>query len=187
MTDTAGANRSAGALYLDDVLKRFGEAKKQGDGALGQVPHDKWSTRLDPGSNSLTTLVLHISGNQFSRWTDFLTSDGEKANRDRDAEFEDAELTQEQLLARWEQGWATLFAALRGLREEDLIRTVLIRDEPHSVVEAINRQIAHYSLHIGQMLFLAKHLAGAGWRSQSIPRGGSARFNASIGRKAPRG
>ena len=165
--------RSTGALYLDDVVKRFADAKKQGDGALGQVPYDNWATRLDPGSNSLTTLILHISGNQLSRWTDFLTSDGEKPDRDRDAEFEDAELTKDQLVARWERGWATLFDALRGLREEDLTRTVFIRSEPHTVVGAVNRQLAHYSLHVGQMLFLAKHLAGAGWRSQSIPRGGS--------------
>lgn len=178
---------SPGALYLADVAKRFGDAKKQGDGALSQVPFEKWATRLDPESNSLTTLVLHISGNQLSRWTDFLKSDGEKPDRDRDSEFEDVELTQHLLVARWERGWATLFDALRGLQEQDLTRTVLIRAEPHTVVEAINRQIAHYSLHVGQMIFLAKHLAGGGWRSQSIPRGGSAHFNASLAPKAPKG
>ena len=159
-----------GALYLADAVKRFQETKKQADGALAQVPFERWHERLDPGSNSLATLVLHISGNQLSRWTGFLTSDGEKPDRDRDAEFEDAALTRQELLARWERGWATLFAALAGLGERDLVRTVTIHAEEHAVVAAVNRQIAHYALHVGQMLFLAKHLAGPAWRSQSIPR-----------------
>ena len=159
-----------GAAYLADAVKRFEEAKKQADGALGQVPFERWHERLDPESNSLATLALHVAGNQISRWTDFLTSDGEKPNRNRDAEFEDASLTRDELLARWERGWATLFAALGGLSEADLTRSVRIRAEPLSVVSAINRQLAHYALHVGQMLFLAKHLAGPAWRSQSIPR-----------------
>ena len=161
---------SLGAAYLADAVKRFHDAKKQADGALGQVPFERWRERLDPGSNSLVTLLLHISGNQVSRWTDFLTSDGGKPDRDRDSEFEDASLTREQLLARWERGWTTLFEALGGLGEADLARTVMIRSQPHSVVEAINRQIAHYALHVGQMLFLAKHLAGDRWQHQSMPR-----------------
>ena len=165
---------SVGALYRADVLKRFRDTKKGADGALAQVPHERWGERLDPGSNSLVTLMLHISGNQLSRWTDFLNSDGEKPSRDRDAEFEDQDMTREALLERWEQGWDTLFAAIESLGESDLVRTVTIRNEPHFVVEAINRQIAHYALHVGQMLFLAKHLAGESWRSQSIPRRGSA-------------
>ena len=160
----------AGTLYLVDAGRRFREAKAQADGALGQVPFERWQTRLDPGSNSLVTLVLHVSGNQLSRWTDFLTSDGEKPDRNRDAEFEDARQSRDELLARWERGWAALFDTLAGLREEDLTRTVTIRGEPMTVLEAINRQLAHYALHVGQMVFLAKHLAGAGWRSQSIPR-----------------
>ncbi len=159
-----------GAVYLADAVKRFQEAKKQADGALGQVPFERWHERLDPESNSLVTLVLHVAGNQLSRWTDFLNSDGEKPDRNRDAEFEDAGLTRDELLARWERGWATLFAALAGLTEADLTRSVTIRAEPLSVVSAINRQLAHYALHVGQMLFLAKHLAGTAWRSQSIPR-----------------
>ncbi|HVO12943.1 MAG TPA: DUF1572 family protein [Vicinamibacteria bacterium] len=165
---------SVGALYRADALKRFRDTKKQADGALSQVPYERWQERLDAGSNSLVTLMLHISGNQLSRWTDFLDSDGEKPTRDRDAEFEDGELTREALVERWEQGWDTLFAAIESLGESDLVRTVTIRKEPHFVVEAINRQIAHYALHVGQMLFLAKHLAGESWRSQSIPRRGSA-------------
>jgi hypothetical protein len=158
------------AEYLRDAVRRFRETKKQADGALGQVPFERWHERLDPESNSLVTLLLHVSGNQLSRWTDFLTSDGEKPDRGRDAEFEDASLTREELLARWERGWATLFAALAALTEADLARTVTIRNEPLSVVSAVNRQLVHYGLHVGQMLFLAKHLAGPDWRSQSLPR-----------------
>ncbi len=173
--------RSLGAAYLADAVKRFQDAKKQADGALAQVPFERWRERLDPGSNSLLTLMLHISGNQLSRWTSFLTSDGEKPDRNRDAEFEDADLTRDELLARWDRGWATLFAALAGLDGADLQRTVTIRSEPHAVVEAINRQIAHYALHVGQMLFLAKHLAGTAWRTQSIPRAGSSARNAQGG------
>lgn len=165
---------SLGASYLADAVKLFQESKKQADGALAQVPFERWRERLDPGSNSLVTLLLHVSGNQVSRWTDFLTSDGEKPDRDRDAEFEDTSLTRDELLGRWERGWATLFAALAGLGEADLARIVTIRSQPHTVVEAINRQIAHYAVHVGQMLFLAKHLAGPAWRSQSIPRRGPA-------------
>ena len=182
MNETA-PSRSVGETYIADVVKRFQDTKKQADRALGQVPYEKWSTRLDPGSNSLATLILHIAGNQLSRWTHFLTSDGEKPDRDRDSEFEDASLSREQLVARWERGWATLFDALRELREQDLTRTVRIRDEPHTVIEAINRQLGHYALHVGQILFLAKHLAGAAWQSQSIPRGASAEFNAASARK----
>jgi hypothetical protein len=163
-----GDARSIGADYLADARKRFEEARSQADRALAQVPFERWGERLDPGSNSLATLMLHVAGNQVSRWTDFLTTDGEKPDRDRDAEFEDAELTREA------RGWTTLFAAIDALREEDLPRTVVIRGEAHTVVQAINRQVAHYALHVGQMLFLAKHLAGPSWRHQSLPRRGRA-------------
>ena len=177
---------SVGALYRADVLKRFRETKKGADGALSQVPYERWHERLDEGSNSLVTLMLHISGNQLSRWTDFLNSDGEKPGRDRDAEFEDGDLTREAVLERWEQGWDTLFAAIESLADEDLLRRVTIRQEPHFVVEAINRQLAHYALHVGQMLFLAKHLAGERWRSQSIPRRGSAEWKAAMQARQPK-
>lgn len=163
---------SAGAVYLADALRRFRDTKAQADRALAQVPFDRWHERLDPGSNSLVTLVLHVSGNLRSRWTDFLTSDGEKPDRDRDSEFEDAALEHEALLERWESGWRTLFAALEPLGDADLLRVVRIRNEPLTVIEAINRQIAHYALHVGQVIFLAKHLAGARWRHQSLPRKG---------------
>jgi len=166
--------RSIGADYLADARRRFEETRAQADRALAQIPFERWKERLDPGSNSLETLMRHVAGNQISRWTDFLTTDGEKADRDRDAEFEDAELSREALVARWERGWTTLFAAIDALGEEDLGRTVVIRGEEHTVVQAINRQIAHYALHVGQMLFLAKHLAGPAWTHQSLPRRGPA-------------
>jgi hypothetical protein len=167
-----------GALYLRDATRRLREAKSQADRALAQVSHERWRLRLDPGSNSLTTLILHLSGNMISRWTDFLSTDGEKPDRHRDAEFEDSDLSRDELVERWERGWACLFEALAGLGESDLSRTVLIRAQSQTVLEAVNRQIAHYSVHVGQMLFLAKHLAGAGWSTLSIPRGGSGAFNA---------
>lgn len=167
-----------GAAYLADVTKRFRESKAQCDRALAQVPFERWSHRLDPGSNSLVTIMLHLAGNMLSRWSDFLASDGEKPTRNRDAEFEDAPMTHEELLALWERGWACLFEAIDGLTEADLERTVLIRAQPHSVVEAINRQVAHYAHHAGQIVFLAKHLVGERWNTLSVPRGGSNAYNA---------
>ncbi len=169
-----------GTLYLQIVTQRFREAKGLADRALAQVPYENWHFRLDPGSNSLVTLVLHMAGNMLSRWSDFLTSDGEKPDRDRDAEFEDAALSREELLALWERGWACLFDALAGLTEADLDRTVTIRARTLGVVSAIDRQFAHYAHHAGQVVFLAKHLAGADWRTLSIPRGGSAAVNARL-------
>lgn len=175
-----------GPHYLADVIERFRELRSQCDRALAQVRFERWSHRIDPGSNSLVTLMLHLSGNMLSRWTGFLTSDGEKPDRDRDAEFEDPESpSREALLDRWSRGWTALFDALTGLGPEDLERVVTIRSQPHTVVQAIDRQLAHYALHAGQILFLAKHLAGADWKSQSIPRRGSAAFNAAMTKKAP--
>ena len=174
-----------GARYLSDVIQRFEELRSQCDRALAQVPFERWQERLDPESNSLTTLILHLSGNMLSRWTDFLTADGEKPDRDRDAEFEDLPTpSRGALIERWTQGWDCLFAALASLSADDLERTVTIRAQPHAVVEAINRQLAHYALHTGQIIFLAKHLRGAGWQTLSIPRRGSAAFNAALSKKS---
>ncbi len=170
-----------GQAYLADAIKRFKETQAQCEGALAQVPFERWGHRLDPESNSLITLVLHLSGNLRSRWTDFLTSDGEKPDRDRDSEFEDpAGLTQEALMAQWTAGWTCLFAALSGLSEADLERTVSIRNRPHTVVEAINRQLTHYAYHAGQVVFLAKHLAGPGWTTLSVARGGTRALNTAM-------
>ena len=171
-----------GTAYLTSVTQRLHSLREQCDKALAQVPSEQWSLRLDAESNSLVTLILHLAGNMLSRWTDFLTSDGEKPERNRDAEFEDPErLTQPALLARWEAGWACLFEALAPLTDADLERTVTIRGEPHTVVDAIGRQLAHYAFHTGQMVFLAKHLAGPEWQSLSVPRRGSAAYNAALG------
>ena len=165
------------AAYLSDVTKRFHELQQQCDKAIAQVPYEFWSRRLDPDSNSIETLMLHLSGNMRSRWTNFLTSDGEKPDRNRDSEFEDAALSRDELLDRWAHGWKCLFDALAALTPDDLDRTVTIRKEQHTVVEAINRQLTHYGAHSGQLVFLAKHLAGNRWQTLSIPRRGSAQFN----------
>ncbi len=176
-----------GDLYLADALKRFREAKFQCDRALAQVPVERWTHRLDPESNSLATLMLHLSGNMLSRWTDFLTSDGEKPDRDRDAEFEDPEAFDPAALrTRWERGWACLIGALEGLTGADLDRTVTIRHEPHTVLEAINRQLTHYPYHAGQLVFLAKHLAAGPWQTLSVARGGTRAYNAAMMGDRPR-
>ena len=124
----------------------------------------------DPESNSIATIVKHITGNMRSRWTDFLSTDGEKPNRNRDSEFVDPPATREALLATWEDGWQHVFRAIEPLTDADLARTVTIRGEPHSVMQAINRQLTHYACHIGQIMMLAKHFAGDRWQSLSIPR-----------------
>jgi hypothetical protein len=172
-------NDSPASLYLTDVVDQFRQLKDLGDRALAQVRDADLFAALDPESNSLAVLIQHMAGNLRSRWTDFLSSDGEKPDRDRDSEFEVATgTTRAGLLERWEEGWRCLFQALTALHEEDLALTVLIRAEPHSVVKAINRQLTHYAYHVGQIVFLSKHLASATWRNLSVPRGGTRRFNA---------
>jgi uncharacterized protein DUF1572 len=163
-----------GRRYLEDVIGEFHKYKKYADRAVAQVSDDDFFRQIDRESNSIALIVKHISGNQRSRWRDFLTSDGEKPDRDRDTEFEkfDAD-TKERLLARWEEGWRLLFEALAPLTGEDLERIVSIRGEAHSVLQAIQRQLTHYASHVGQIVFLAKHLAGERWKTLSIPRGKS--------------
>jgi len=166
-----------GRHYLDDALAELRKYKKFGDKAVAQVTDDDFFRQLDPESNSIALVMKHISGNLRSRWTDFLTTDGEKPDRNRDTEFEKAESdTRESIVARWEAGWRTLFEALEPLGSDDLQRTVSIRGESHTVVQAINRQLTHYASHIGQIVFLAKHFAGDRWRTLSIPRGKSRDF-----------
>ena len=138
-----------GREFLNAVAGRFEQWKVTVEKAVAPLDEGQLHWRPDPESNSVAVLLRHIAGNLISRWRQFLTTDGEKPDRNRDAEFEDAALTRQELLARWERGWATLFAALAGLGEADLVRTVTIRSEPHAVVDAINRQIAHYALHGG--------------------------------------
>ncbi|HSC78497.1 MAG TPA: DUF1572 family protein [Candidatus Acidoferrales bacterium] len=167
-----------GKPWLDDALLELRRLKRQAEKALAQVGDDDFFRVLDPESNSLAILVKHLTGNLRSRWTDFLTSDGEKPDRNRDSEFviEPAD-TRAALMERWERGWKYLFDALEPLGEDDLMRTVQIRGEPHTIVQAVNRQLSHYAAHIGQMVFLAKHLAGAHWKTLSVPRGQSEQFN----------
>jgi Protein of unknown function (DUF1572) len=166
-------------IYLDDSRLQFRALKKQADRALAQVSDDAWFVTLDTESNNLAVIVKHVAGNLRSRWTDIFTTDGEKPDRNRDSEFELSENeTKDKLRASWDVSWSILFAALDALQTEDLGRTILIRNEPHTVIEAINRQLTHYAGHVGQIVFLAKHLASDHWQSLSIPRGQSATFNA---------
>jgi len=144
---------------------------------MAQVSDEQLLTVLDGEANSIAVIVKHMAGNMRSRWTDFLTSDGEKPDRNRDTEFEDAPATRAAMLALWEEGWQCLFKALGALSESDLQRTVTIRGEAHSVMQAINRQMAHYSYHCGQIVLLAKHFMHADWKSLSVPRKQSADFN----------
>jgi uncharacterized damage-inducible protein DinB len=167
--------------YLEDSLTLFRYYKNLGERAIAQVTDEQLLAALDSEMNSIAVLVKHMAGNMRSRWTDFLESDGEKPDRRRDAEFIDPPSTREALLAVWEQGWDCLFKALEPLSEEDLRRTVTIRGEAHSVMQAINRQVAHYSYHCGQIVLLAKHLNHGSWRSLSVPRGQSEQFNRRAG------
>lgn len=160
--------------YLTDALRQVRKLKLLADRAVMQIPPDKLFATLDRESNSIALIMKHLAGNMRSRWTDFLTTDGEKPDRRRDAEFTvEPGDTDDRILERWEAGWRALFAALEPLTAADLGRTVTIRGEPHSVVEAINRQMTHYAYHVGQIVILAKHFTGSAWRSLSIPRGKS--------------
>lgn len=167
--------------YLQDSLTIFRYYKKLADRAMEQVRDEDLFAVLDGESNSVAVIAKHMAGNMRSRWTDFLSSDGEKPTRDRDSEFVDPPTTRAALEEMWDDGWACLFGALEPLADADLERTVIIRGEPHSVMQAINRQVAHYSYHVGQIVLLAKHFAGARWESLSVPRNKSAEFNRRVG------
>ncbi len=177
--------------YVKDSIDLFRYYKKLAERAMAQCPDEGLFATLDAESNSIAVIVKHMAGNMRSRWMDFLTTDGEKPDRNRDTEFEQPPQTRAELLELWERGWKFLFDALTPLTDADLTRTVTIRTEPHSVMQAINRQVAHYSHHIGQIVFLAKHLttkATGKWDSLSIPRGHSKQFAADVaaGRKSQR-
>ena len=163
--------------YLEDSVDLLRYYKKLAERAMEQVTDEQLFAALDDESNSIAIVVKHIAGNMRSRWTDFLTSDGEKPNRNRDSEFVDPPDTREALLQSWENGWTLLFQALEPLSDQDLGRTVTIRGEAHSVMQAINRQLAHYANHVGQIVMLAKHFASAKWQSLTVPRNRSAEFN----------
>jgi uncharacterized damage-inducible protein DinB len=176
--------------YLKDSIELFRYYKKLAERALEQCPDEGLFIALDDESNSIAIVVKHMAGNMKSRWVNFLTTDGEKPDRHRDSEFEDAMQKRAALLATWETGWNYLFAALAVLTEEDLARTVTIRAEPHSVMQAINRQIAHYSYHVGQIVFLAKHFAAKSgkWAAITVPRRQSKQFASDVaaGKKSQR-
>jgi uncharacterized damage-inducible protein DinB len=163
--------------YLEDSLSLFRYYRDLAERAMAQLPDDELFENLDSESNSIAIIVKHMSGNMLSRWRDFLTTDGEKPGRDRDAEFEYPPATREALMGAWEAGWTCLFNALEPLSDADLERAVTIRGEAHSVMQTINRQVGHYAYHCGQIVFLAKHLRSGEWNSLSIPRRKSAEFN----------
>lgn len=163
--------------YVTDSVAIFHQFKKLAEAALAQVSDEQLQTVLDPESNSLALIVKHMAGNMRSRWTDFLTTDGEKPDRNRDSEFEDPPATRAELMQLWEEGWNRLFGALEPLTDADLGRTITIRSEAHSVMQAINRQVAHYAYHCGQIVFLAKHLQSENWKCLSVPRKKSDEFN----------
>ncbi len=166
--------------YLEDVLTILRQYKKLAENAMAQVEEKHLFTVLDEEMNSIAILVKHMAGNMRSRWKDFLTTDGEKPDRHRDSEFVDPPSNREAVIATWNTGWQFVFAALEPLSEQDLSRTVIIRGEPHSVMQAINRQLAHYASHCGQIVFLAKHFQSKNWKSLSIPRNKPAEANQSI-------
>ncbi|HUX43329.1 MAG TPA: DUF1572 family protein [Terracidiphilus sp.] len=166
--------------YLADSLAIFRQQKRLAERAMAQVTDEQLFAALDAEANSIAVIVKHMTGNMRSRWTDFLTSDGEKPTRNRDSEFMDPAATRDALLAEWEDGWSCTFRALEPLTDADLSRTVTIRGEAHSVMQAINRQVAHYSQHTGQIILLAKHFAADHWQSLSVPRNRSAEFNRKV-------
>ena len=157
--------------YLDDVGAQFRKMKKLADDAVAQVRDEELLVRLDPESNSIALVMRHMAGNLRSRFSDFLTTDGEKPNRNRDGEFDiERPLTRDEINVDWESGWNVLFSTLTALSSEDLLRDVYIRGERHSVIQALDRHMTHHAYHVGQIVFLAKHLRSADWRTLSIPR-----------------
>ena len=157
--------------YLEECVFQLRKLKAQADKAIAQVDEPQFFTRLDDDANSIGLILKHMAGNMRSRWTDFLTTDGEKADRDRDSEFEhELADTRDAILARWEAAWELMFNTVTSLQPNDLGKTVTIRGEPHTVVQALNRQLSHYSAHVGQIVLLAKHFAGPRWQTLSIPK-----------------
>ncbi len=163
--------------YLEDSLSVFRYYKRLAEAAMVQVTDEQLFAVLDPEMNSIALIVKHMAGNMRSRWTDFLTSDGEKPDRNRDNEFVEPPARREAVITMWDSGWSCLFSALENLSSEDMTRTVVIRGEAHSVMQAVNRQVAHYAYHCGQIVFLAKHFQYSQWKSPTIPRGHSAKLN----------
>lgn len=173
--------------YVHLVIREFKRLKSLADEAMAQISDEQFFAAPAPGDNSIAVIVKHVGGNLVSRWTDFLTSDGEKPGRDRDREFRIAEEdTRERLLQLWTRGWATLFEGLEPLGDSDLARVVTIRGEPLTVLQAVNRQLTHYAYHVGQIVYVAKHHCGSEWRTLSVPLGRSAEFNRNPTRYIPK-
>jgi uncharacterized damage-inducible protein DinB len=166
--------------YIKEASDALRQYKHLVERAVAQVPDEALTATLDPESNSIATIMKHLSGNMRSRWTDFLTTDGEKATRNRDTEFETPPQTRAEMLAAWEAGWKCVFDTLEKLSDSDLGRRITIRSEPHSVMQAINRLLTHFSYHTGQIVYLAKHFASKDWKTLTIPRGKSTQFNSLV-------
>jgi uncharacterized damage-inducible protein DinB len=164
------------AHYLEEIKRQLRGHKRMAEAAMAQLSDEEFFRAIDPEANSVAVIAKHISGNAHSRFTDFLTTDGEKPDRFRDREFEVANASREETMRYWEEGWNVVFGALDSLTPDDLDRTVTIRQEPHTVVQALNRALAHYAQHIGQIVFLAKHLRSSQWKTLSIPRGKSEQY-----------
>ena len=171
--------------FLQTATRRFKYYKELGDKTFVQLMDEQFHFRPNEASNSIALIVQHLSGNMLSRWTNFLTEDGEKPLRQRDEEFEVHQFSRGQVLELWEKGWSCFFETLASLTEDDLMKTVYIRQEPLTVVDAINRQLAHYSYHVGQLVFIGKIVRDSEWRSLSIPKGQSQRFNSGADTKDP--
>ncbi|MGA9471183.1 MAG: DUF1572 family protein [Terriglobales bacterium] len=174
--------------YLDEVRRQLRGHKRMAEAAMGQLEDKDFFATIDSESNSVAILAKHIAGNARSRFADFLTSDGEKPDRFRDREFEIPTTTsRSEVMRAWEEGWAVVFATLDSLKAEDVTRTITIRQEPHTVLQALNRALAHYAQHVGQIVFLAKHLRSSEWKTLSIPRGKSEEFKIAGPSRATRG
>jgi len=166
------------SLYLEEIRRQLRGHKRMAETAMSQLDDNEFFATIDPESNSVAIIVKHIAGNARSRFTDFLTTDGEKPDRFRDKEFEiSTDTTREEVMRWWEEGWSRIFSTLDSLKPEDVSRTITIRKEPHTVMQALNRALAHYAQHTGQIVFLSKHLRSSGWKTLSIPRGKSEEFN----------
>ena len=173
--------------YHKDAVQTFRNYKKLAERAIEQVSDDEFFAAIDAEANSIAVVVKHIAGNSISRWSDFLTTDGEKPDRDRDSEFEIEKESRESLMAFWERGWQTLFDNLEPLTVDDFSRTITIRGQQHTVVEAINRQLTHYAYHVGQVVLLAKHFRSSDWKTLSVPKNRSADFNQFLAQKQAAG
>lgn len=172
-----------GKTFLSSAIKRLNYYKELGDKTLALLSEEELHFMPNEASNSIAVIIQHVSGNMLSRWTDFLTTDGEKEWRNRDEEFEKHQQTKEDLLTAWEKGWQFCLGAIKSLQEEDLLKTIYIRSEGLSVMDAINRQLAHYPYHVGQIIYVARMMKNENWQSLSIPKNQSQQFNNSMIKK----